>query len=215
MLSSWDQTKIANKTAEKGIEWKFNPPGAPHFGGVFESMIKTAKRSISAILKSASIRDEELLTAFTIAEGMINSRPLTYQSTDPKDELPLTPNHFLMGHQGRIPLDDVDFEQYNPQQRYYYMQRLMTNVWKRWMRELLPTLNPRNKWNTIEEDLKVDDIVISIEKDVPRGKWPMGRVLEVHHGLDERIRVVTVLIDGKNVTRPISRLIRIVKAEKE
>ena len=49
----------------------------------------------SGILGNADITDEELMTAIIGAEGLIHSRPLTYQSTDPADDVPLTPNHFL------------------------------------------------------------------------------------------------------------------------
>ena len=88
-----DQNVQANTTS-KGIKWTFNPPYAPHFGGVFEIMIKSAKRAIIAILNNADVKDEELKTAFCGAEALINSRPLTYQSADTKDNVPLTPNHF-------------------------------------------------------------------------------------------------------------------------
>ena len=50
----------------------------PHFGGIHESMIKSAKRAIKAILSHADVTDEELLSAFVGAEGLINSRSLTY-----------------------------------------------------------------------------------------------------------------------------------------
>jgi len=60
----------------------FNLPYAPHFGGVFEIMTKSAKRAITAILTNAEVTDEELMTAFCGAEALINSQPLTY------------PNHF-------------------------------------------------------------------------------------------------------------------------
>ena len=79
------------------VKWTFNPPSALHFGGVFETMIKAAKRAILAILANADINDKELITAFTGAEALINSRPLTYQSANPEDNMPLTPNHFLHG----------------------------------------------------------------------------------------------------------------------
>ena len=95
LISQLDQEKIKESIANKGIDWHFNPPLAPHFGGIHESMIKSAKRAISAILGNADITDEELMTAIIGAEGLINSRPLTYQSTDPADDVPLTPNHFL------------------------------------------------------------------------------------------------------------------------
>ena len=69
--------KVQANTTSKGIKWTFNPPYAPHFGGVFEIMIKSAKRAITAILKNADVKDEELMTAFCGAEASINSRPLT------------------------------------------------------------------------------------------------------------------------------------------
>ena len=99
--------------ANKGINWHFNPPLAPDFGGVHKIMIKAAKRVIYAILRAADIKDEELMTAFTGAEALINSRPLTYQTTDQDDDVPLTPNHFLLGQIGGQftpeSIDDSDF----------------------------------------------------------------------------------------------------------
>jgi len=53
-----------------------------------------------AILSNADVYDEELMTAFTGAESLINSRPLTYQSANPDDDIPLTSNHFLHGQSG-------------------------------------------------------------------------------------------------------------------
>ena len=38
-----DQEKVVKKTTQHHkIEWKFNLPSTTHFGGVFESMIKSA-----------------------------------------------------------------------------------------------------------------------------------------------------------------------------
>ena len=53
------QNKIQNQTADKGVKWIFNPPLAPHFGGVHEVMIKAAKKAIRAILTNADVNDEE------------------------------------------------------------------------------------------------------------------------------------------------------------
>ncbi|XP_014675861.1 PREDICTED: uncharacterized protein LOC106815849 [Priapulus caudatus] len=95
LVAQINHEKVQNATG--AVKWHFNPALAPHFGGVHETMIKSAKRAIYAILQNADINDEELLTAFTGAEALLNSRPLTYQSANPADNTPLTPNHFLHG----------------------------------------------------------------------------------------------------------------------
>ena len=89
-------SKVNESLVKQGVKWTFNPPYVPHFEGAFETMIKATKRAIIAILRNADDTDEELMTVFTGAESLINSRPLTYQSANP-DDTPLTPNHFLQG----------------------------------------------------------------------------------------------------------------------
>ena len=92
--NSESQNQIKRESSAKGIEWSFNPPCTPHAGGVFEILIKAAKRAMKKQLENADINDEEFATVVTGAESLINSRPLSYQSAHPKDLTPLTPNHF-------------------------------------------------------------------------------------------------------------------------
>ena len=94
LITQLDQQSIVKSRANKGVEWQFNPPLAPHFGGAFEIMIKVAKKPY-LILSNADITYKELLTAFTGAGSLINGRPLTYQFSNPSDITQLTPNHFL------------------------------------------------------------------------------------------------------------------------
>lgn len=84
-------SKIQDQTVNKIVKWSFNPPLAPHFGGVHKVMIKAAKKAIRAILGNADVNDEELMTAFTGVEALLNSCPLTYQSADPKDVTAFNP----------------------------------------------------------------------------------------------------------------------------
>jgi hypothetical protein len=65
LVQHLDQDIIQRMTSNNGIRWHWNPPLAPHFGVVFERMIKSAKRAIKAILGNA-VKDEELLTVFTM-----------------------------------------------------------------------------------------------------------------------------------------------------
>ena len=47
------------------------------------------------VLSDTDLTDEELMTAMVIAEGLMNSRPITYQSSIVDDPEPLKRNHFL------------------------------------------------------------------------------------------------------------------------
>ena len=125
-------------TSNQGIEWHFNPPAAPHFNGVFERMIKLAKRAIYAILKEADVNDEELQTVFTGADSLLNFRPLTTVSGEVNDETALTPSHFLIGQMGgELAPDTVDTTAVNGRKRWRRVQQLIRRVWSRWMREYL------------------------------------------------------------------------------
>ena len=165
LISKLDKSKIEKSAANNGIKWHFNPPLGPHFGGVHETMIKAAKRAIYGILSKADIADEELLTEFTGAEDLINSRPLTYQTADIKDDIPLTPNHFLYGLAGtEFSPDSADAECYNLKKRWRRMQELVKHFWGRWMKEWLPGLNKRYKWFKKEKDFKVGDVFRSYQQ---------------------------------------------------
>ena len=73
-----------------------NPPLAPHFGGIWEKIIQTAKRTLLIILESQQLKAETFQTIVTETEGILNSRPITYVSSDNNDDEALTPNHFIL-----------------------------------------------------------------------------------------------------------------------
>ena len=127
LVSTLDQTRIKEQVAHDGIQWRFNPPGGSHHGGIFEFLIKSAKKALRAILEESRTTDEELLTAVVEVEEIWNSRPLTYCSSDPNDEQVLTPNHFLYGQMGgqlapRV-IDDLAF---NHRNRWRFTQDLIS-----------------------------------------------------------------------------------------
>ena len=209
LIENLDQEKIVRETTKyQPITWKFNPPSAPHFGGVFEALIKSAKKAIKIILGDADIRDEELHTAICGAEKMINSRPITYVSADPNDLSPLTPNHLIVGQiGGRFAPEAVDKEEvYNPVRRWHRVQQLLGLFWKRWRKEFLPSLNVRKKWFHPYHNLKPGDVVLIAEPKASRGDWPLGRILEAYPGSDGLVRTVKLKSRDKEYFRPIHRL---------
>lgn len=207
LVSQLDNDKINESTANKGVKWTFNPPLAPHFGGVHETMIKSAKKAISAILGNADITDEELQTAVIGAESLINSRPLTYQTADPEDDTPLTPNHFLHGQMGgQFAPQSADLTEFSPRRRWRRVQELVRHFWHRWLREWLPRLTARKKWFQPSRDIQVGEVVLVISPDTSRGNWPLGRVLAVYPGQDGHIRVAKVQVGRNALMRPVSKL---------
>ena len=207
LVEALDQSKIAQSTVNKGVMWHFNPPLAPHFGGVHETMIKVAKRPVNAVLGNADVTDEELTTAFTGAEALLNSRPVTYQSANPEDDIPLTTNHFLIGQiGGQFAPESVDETNYSLKKRWRRVQELVRHFWHRWLREWIPSLSNRRKWLKGERDLQSGDVVLVMSPYTPRGHWPLGRIVKVYQGKDGHVRVAKVQVGKSQLTRPILKL---------
>ena len=205
-----DKAKIHREGVQQGLQWKFNPPRSPHHGGVFEAMIRCAKRALTSVMGRADLHDEELLTAFVEAEGMLNSRPLAALSDDPQDEAVLTPNHFLVGRMDPPFAIEVLASQstaVSPRQRWKVVQQQVNCIWRRWQKELVALLNSRKKWLKLQKNLKEDDLVLVIEDNIPRNAWSLGRVIETHPGADGLVRVVNVKVGSKVRRRAVQRLV--------
>ena len=64
---------------------------------------------------------------------------------------------------------------------------------KVWMREYLPTLQATQKWLKKKPNyFSVEDLVLVVDKDVQRGRWPKGLIEEVFPDTEGIVRRVTV-----------------------
>ena len=60
------------------------------------------------------------------------------------------------------------------------------------MKEYLPILQERQKWQKSRRNLTEGDIVLIVQQNTPRGDWPLGRVIEVNRGRDGFVRSARV-----------------------
>ena len=90
--------------------------------------------------------------------------------------------------------------------RVEFVQKLVDSFWKRWTRDVFPTLVIQKKWQMKRRNLQVGDVVTYVEENAVRGKWTLGRVIEVYPGQDGRIRNVKLKTSVGEHTRLITKI---------
>ena len=95
------QRVISEFCTYQRIQWKFIPERSPHFGGLWESTVKSMKYHLKRVTTNVKLTFEEFSTVITQIEACLNSRPLVALSCNDDGIEALTPGHFLIGR----PLD--------------------------------------------------------------------------------------------------------------
>ena len=204
-----DEPKIQSFLLEENISWNFIPPKAPHFGGLWESAVKSAKVHMKRVFADAHMTYEEFYTLLTQIEACLNSRPISPISEDPTDIAVLKPGHFLIGRALiALPEQKVEDIKDNRLSRYQRIQKMFQHFWKRWHIEYLHNLQQRNKWMLKENwDIHCGALVLIREDNLPPLKWALARIVAVHPGKDKIVRVVTLKTANGELKRPISKIV--------
>ena len=191
----------------EGIKWSFNPPSAPHYGGLWETGVKSFKTHFRRVVGDQILTVEEFMTVLAQVEAVLNSRPLCPLSTDPLDLEVLSPGHFLTTEPlVAVPSPDLTPLSMSRLGRWQLIQRIHQDLWKRWHREYLNTLQQRPKWWTSVDPLAVGDLVLIKEDNAPPLRWKRGRVEALHPGSDGVPRVATVRVADGSIQRPLVKL---------
>uniref|UniRef100_A0A146L5E8 DUF5641 domain-containing protein n=1 Tax=Lygus hesperus TaxID=30085 RepID=A0A146L5E8_LYGHE len=91
--------------------------------------------------------------------------------------------------------------------RWQLLKRMIEFFWRRWRLEYLSTLQSRVKWNKSSPNLSVEDLVLMKDDNLPVMHWAVSRVLDVHPGHDEVVRVATIKTSKNTYKRPTAKLI--------
>ncbi|GFW55993.1 uncharacterized protein TNCV_373991 [Trichonephila clavipes] len=201
---------IENFIASEGIVWHLNPPATPHFGGLWEAGIKSLKSHLKRVIGNTILTYEEFVTLVTQVESVLNSRPLTKISSDPNDSI-LTPAHFLVGTSlTALPEPDLTNTPINRLNRWQLVQKLTQTFWKKWSNDYLNWLQSRVKWQRGEQQFKENELVLVKDKDFSKLLyWNLAKIIKVHPGKDNIIRVVTLKTNKGNYQRPVNKLVKL------
>ncbi|XP_057678097.1 uncharacterized protein LOC130907254 [Corythoichthys intestinalis] len=203
-LSELDKDRIATYLAKNQCDFQMNVPEASHRGGVWERQIRTVRNVLSSVLAQVTGRldDTSLRTFFYEAMSIVNNRPLTTNTiNDPKSAEPLTPNHLLTMKESMPlpPPGNFIREDLYARKRWRKIQYLSEQFWHRWRKEYLTSISLRQQWHTSKRNVKVGDVVLIKEENLPRNEWKLAKVVEANKDDDGLVRNVKVQVGQRDL----------------
>ncbi|XP_076294565.1 uncharacterized protein LOC143215848 [Lasioglossum baleicum] len=166
--SNEEMLKTRQALAVAGTDWVFNPPSAPHFGGIWEAAVKSVKYHLRRVIGETLLTFEEMSTLLTQIEACLNSRPITPLTDEPTDLTALTPAHFLIGSPlTAIPEPSLSDVRASRLTRWQMIQQQRDHFWDRWSVEYLQTLQQRTKWTKEKPNLKPGDLCLILNEATP------------------------------------------------
>ena len=207
-LKDWNTENITQSLVQEGITWRFNPPASPHFGGVWERLVRSCKKAMYAVLGSRSVTEDVLSTTMCLVEQILNGRPITPVSSDVQDLEALTPNHFLLGYNNVcLPCLPYASDFVDHRKLFRQTQAYADLIWNRFRKEYVPLLNNRSKWKQeSKRAIATGDLVWIIEDSDKRGQYVLGRVVDVRTGSDGVVRSASIQTKDGIYTRPAVKL---------
>ena len=168
------------------------------------------KRHLRRIVGEQVLTFLEYSTLLCRIEACLNSRPLTPLSDDNSDLQPLTPAHFLIQRCFLlVPEPDLSTSRMTLGKRWELVSQLVQQIWRRWSTDYLTALQVRQKWQSPTRQFCPGDLVLIRSEIYPPGIWPLGRIIQVHPGVDDLVRVATIRTSTTTLKRPIVKLILI------
>ena len=228
VTKSWKWEQLKNFGVMGGFQWNFTPADAPWQNGASESLIKSVKRALTAIIGESILTFSELQTVFYEVTNLVNERPIGRHPTSPDDGSYLCPNDLLLGRSTtRVPSGPFK-ESTTPKHRFEFIQHIIHAFWKKWTRTYFPDLIVRQNWHTAHRNLNSGDVVLIRDSNLVRGQWRLGIVSRTFPGTDGNVRRVQVKYknpkpgepvtkyDGKGyvtIERPVHRLVVLLPKE--
>ena len=138
MIIGWNKEELREFCAEKGMEWRFTTPAAPHHNGCAEALVKSCKRALKTAVGKQVLTPFELYTCLLEVANLVNQRPIGRVPNDPDDGSYICPNDILLARStSEVPQGPFRPTK-NPRDRVEFIQKLVDSFWKRWSRDVFP-----------------------------------------------------------------------------
>jgi len=191
-------------------KWKNILPKSPWWGGWWERLIQTVKRSLKKTVGNKWLTKIELETTLCEIEACVNCRPLTFVGDNIDCSKPLTPSHFLLGRnvgfQTKVEECEFEVNQEHLSESELIRQRRLELFWSVWSKDYLRNLPPAvNKFQT-RGNVGVGSVVLIREDNFNRMRWPLGVVTKLLPGKDGIVRAVELKTAKGFLNRPVQRL---------
>jgi hypothetical protein len=197
------QTELKKWVAWKWeADFKFIPPGSPHWGGSWERMIQEVKRILGLIserLKATS--DFEYRTLLKRVQFILNQRPLEIGD----DGEVLTPWQILRPSAKRSGGIPFELSNHNSLRRLWDAEQTFWNQWHASYLRFLSSTCPTRQNRRV--DLQVGDkVVVKENVGTYKPEFMPGVIREIYPGRDGLVRLTKVQTKNGFFLRPITRL---------
>jgi hypothetical protein len=205
LFGDLDWVKITADTKLHRIQWIFNCPAAPWWGGFFERLIRNVKDLLKRMLGHSRLNYEQLITFLCEVEAVVNGRPLTYVTEDEDDLIPLTPSMFIRDLAQSDYPEITTLDGGSLRDQYKGLITLRQQLRQRFRKEYLSLLVEKGKKKPIHV-FKMGDMVLIGDNTKKRLDWSMGRIIELIQGRDDHVRTARVKTENGSLLRPLQHL---------
>ena len=126
----------------------------------FRATLNFGKKALKKAIGKAVLTPFELYTCLLEVANVVNQRPIGRIPNDPDDGAYLCPNDILLGRATNTVPQGPFRHTENLRHRFEFCQKIVDSFWKKWFRDVLPSLVPRKKWNAEKRNVAVNDFVI-------------------------------------------------------
>lgn len=118
----------------------------------------------------------------------------------------LTPGHLIIG--SPISAAPGPSQKFTPKNRLNRRDLIQVSkiFWRQWSIHYIHCFQKHYKWSEVTPNIRIEDMVLIKQDNLPPSQWFLGRFLKCNKGKDNCIRLVRVKTVNSEYDRPISNI---------